>query len=224
MLKNIRISSVIHSANLKPLISLLSDTTIKTFVDTMKNCEISSCPIYEINDDGDKVYTGLLLFNLLGLICAKDILNHVLNRSCCSMSDWEDDPVKELGGNLCLECIYKVIVDLAAQTPWIFHSNDLLHELLLVFTNAKHHRVLVIDGEKLFLKHLHMVSPEQSLLLLSQKDLLKYLWKVKHALPIFNITVQQALEFKSNNNFNAVFDTQKAKHGLVYRFKYVGFK
>ncbi|KAI8894388.1 hypothetical protein BC833DRAFT_568401 [Globomyces pollinis-pini] len=228
LLKETRISTLLEhkrKVGFHPLVSLNENTSIREALVLLLEKNILAAPIFKIVEKEEKVYTGImsiydiLSFSVFQKIFDSNVVDLNENKFIDQVdqlqaSDFFHSPIKKLLG-----------ANNDSTSPWIVNSTDPLTSLLSLFTTHKQHRALVIDSDILFSSVFGPIPPSASLRIVTQTDLVKFLYESRiggttlamdYIEPLFNLNYKQVSKLLDHESkpLIAMLDSQSALHGF----------
>jgi CBS domain-containing protein len=206
-----------------PLIAFDESTTIKELLAKLDEHQIVACPVYRF-DGKEKMYTGIVsVYDIMSFAVFEEIFDSQHEFNAMNLFDYLNRiDVDEFFATP----VSKVIGSSSeSASPWIVYSTDNLDDLTRLFTESKQHRVLVVDSDILVASLVGPIPPTASLTIITQSDLVKYLYDSKRGItklpadliePIFDITVKELNQATKNPHqpIIAMLESQSALHGF----------
>ena len=187
-------SSVIaHKRNtlgFQSMICAHESTTVSAALSLLRKYAILSIPVYQHAEDGGKIFTGIItIFDLLGWTIFQSIFDEMESEKKYpfdSKQEFEQYLFTCDQENAYFNTCIKEIVGRSRESRgnWMMKSSDTVYSLVALLSQGGFHRALVIDEEQSLISDLSSKDYEDpsistsgsSIVLLSQTDLLRYLW------------------------------------------------
>ncbi|KAI8898944.1 hypothetical protein BC833DRAFT_619862 [Globomyces pollinis-pini] len=191
----------IVQGSIKPLIEVKENEPLGKVLELLRKENILAVPVYRVaGDSGLKSYCGIVsVYDLLvGTVFQnmfhgdEDSDDMIVDIDYAKEEfNWYSTPIKDLIGTT-----------FESTDTWILNSKDTIANLLCLFSNGNHHRVLVWDDTTR--------NVSSNVIILTQTDLISYLWNE------LKMGVNELLK----SSLKTLFRLPVSRASLLHRSKY----